>query len=324
MRVLVTGAGGFIGSHLVEALVANGQDVRALVQYNSRGHLGHLSKLGQAQEEADIRLGDVRDARLVLELVEGCDLIYHLAALIGIPYSYHAPSSYVATNVVGTLNVIEACRTVGVKRVIVTSTSEVYGTAKAVPMTEEHVLQAQSPYAATKIAADKIAESYHRSFGVPVVVLRPFNTYGPRQSGRAVIPAVLSQVLAGKSRIEVGNLEPRRDLTFVKDTVRAFVLAGEAPGIEGEVIHFGQGSALSVAEIARKCLEIVKSNAVIVSQAERRRPDKSEVGLLLCDAAKAKRLLKWQPRVSLDEGLAETASYISAHARYYAATRYAV
>ncbi len=323
--VLVTGAGGFIGSHVVEALLHSGHQVRALVHYNSQGSWGHLRELGH-QGQLEVRLGDVTDPYLVHSLVDGCQVVLHLAALIGIPYSYHAPASYVATNVGGTLNVLEACRQARVRRVVVTSTSEVYGTARYAPIDEAHPLQAQSPYAASKIAADKLAESYFRSYDLPVVVLRPFNTYGPRQSARAVIPTVLVQAMAGTSEIQLGNLTPQRDLTFVEDTARAFLLAAESAGIEGEVIHFGQGSAISVAELAQRCLEAAAagSRARIVSTAERRRPDKSEVELLVCNAAKAQRLLGWTPQVSLAEGLRRTADYLRAHLTQYRAGDYAI
>src|ERR1035441_7853763 len=300
MRFLVTGAGGFIGSHVVEALLQAGHEVRALVHYNSRGSWGHLDgSSAEAGGKMDVRLEDVTDASMVRALVDGCDVVLHLAALIGIPYSYHAPASYVATNVSGTLNILEACRAARVRRVVVTSTSEVYGTARYMPIDEKHPLQAQSPYSASKIAGDKLAESYFCSFDLPVVTLRPFNTFGPRQSARAVIPTVLTQALNGASEIQLGNLEPKRDLTFVEDTARAFLLAVEAPGIEGEVIHFGQGQAVSVGELAQRCLNVVGSKARIISVPERQRPGKSEVGLLLCDAAKAPVNLRYISGISL-------------------------
>lgn len=325
LAVSVTGAGGFIGSHLVEALLREGRRVRALVRYNSRGSWGHLESVApELRAGLEVRLGDVTDPYLVRDLVAGCDVVYHLAALIGIPYSYNAPASYVATNVQGTLNVLEACRQARVPRLVITSTSEVYGTARYAPIDEAHPLQAQSPYAASKIAADKLAESYFCSFDLPVVTLRPFNTYGPRQSARAVIPTVITQALAGVEEIRLGNLDPRRDLTFVEDTARAFVLAGEAQGIEGETIHFGQGQAVSVGELAQRCLDVVGSSARIVSVAERQRPDKSEVGLLLCDASKASRLLGWAPQVPLDEGLRRVAEYLRGHLGQYRPQEYSV
>jgi dTDP-glucose 4,6-dehydratase len=324
MTVLVTGAGGFIGSHLTEALLRQGESVRALVRYTSTGSWRHLDARLGTHPKLEVRLGDVTDPHFARGLVAGCDVVYHLAALIGIPFSYYAPASYVTTNVIGTLNILEACRQTRVGRVIVTSTSEVYGTALSTPMTEGHPLQAQSPYAASKIAADKLAESYHRAFDLPVVVLRPFNTYGPRQSARAIVPTLLTQALSGADEVDVGNLDPRRDLTFVEDTARAFVLAGTAAGIEGEVIHFGQGQMVSVAELASRCLAVVDSAARVVSVPERQRPVNSEVGLLLCDATRARHRLGWAPQVSLDEGLRRTAEYIRAHQTEYPVARYVV
>jgi NAD dependent epimerase/dehydratase len=309
VTVLVTGAGGFIGSHLVEALLAEGCEVRALVHYNSRNDWGNLEALRREPAPGlDVRTGDVTDARRVDDLVDGCDRVFHLAALIGIPYSYQAPASYVATNVVGTLNVLEAGRRHEVERIVVTSTSEVYGTARYTPIDEHHPLQAQSPYAASKIAADKLAESYHRSFGLPVVVLRPFNTFGPRQSSRAIIPTILGQAITRRSPLRVGNLEPRRDLTYVTDTAQAFVLAGAVAGIEGETIHVGQGRALSIGELVDRCLALTDCDATVEVDEERIRPAGSEVGLLVCDPARAEALLGWRPHVDLDEGLRRTAA----------------
>ncbi|HXJ79675.1 MAG TPA: GDP-mannose 4,6-dehydratase [Candidatus Methylomirabilis sp.] len=325
MRIAVTGAGGFIGSHLVQSLLHRGHAVCALVRYNSQGGWGHLDGAGvRGADGLVVRPGDVRDPDLVRALVEGCDVVLHLAALVGIPYSYQAPASYVAVNIGGTLNVLEACRQAGTRRVVVTSTSEVYGTAQYTPIDEAHPLQGQSPYSASKIAADKLAESYVCSYGLPVVVVRPFNTYGPRQSARAVIPTVLTQALRGASEVELGNLGPRRDLTFVEDIVEAFMLAMEKPDIDGETIHFGQGTALTVRELAEACLLAVGSAARLVTTPERVRPERSEVGLLVCDASKAHRLLKWKPRVSLEDGLRRTAEYVRTHLAQYPAREYVV
>jgi NAD dependent epimerase/dehydratase len=325
MRVLVTGAGGFIGSHVTELLLAEGYDVRALVRYNSRNDRGHLQEVPEGlQQRLEIVPGDVTDPFSVRELVAGCDTVLHLAALIGIPYSYVAPASYVATNVSGTLNVLEACRQARTRRVIVTSTSEVYGTALYTPIDEKHPLQGQSPYSASKIAADKIAESYFRSFDLPIVTLRPFNTYGPRQSARAIIPTVLVQALNGHSEIKIGNLSAKRDLTFVDDTARAFLLAATVKGIEGETIHFGQGSAISVNDLTAMCLKVTGSRAQIVTVEERLRPIKSEVGLLLCDPTKAKRVLGWRPEVPLEEGVRRTAEYLARNLADYRANDYVI
>jgi NAD dependent epimerase/dehydratase len=325
MNVLVTGAGGFIGSHVTELLLREGQHVRALARYNGRSDTGHLRSLpAELLDRLDIRLGDVTDPFLMHDLVDDCDIVLHLAALIGIPYSYVAPASYVATNVSGTLNVLEACRQAKVRRVIVTSTSEVYGTAVYTPIDEKHPLQGQSPYSASKIAADKLAESYFRSFDVPVVTLRPFNTFGPRQSARAVIPTILIQALGGAHEIELGNLEARRDLTFVTDTARAYLLALTAPDIEGKTIHFGRGEAFSIAEIAAMCLKIAGSQARIVSSTRRLRPEKSEVGLLLCDSARAQALLGWTPQVPLESGIALTADYLRTRLSHYRPCDYTI
>jgi NAD dependent epimerase/dehydratase len=325
MRVLVTGAAGFIGSHLVEALLKRGHTVRALVRYNSRASWGYLEELDpDLRERMEVSLGDVTDPYLMRHLVTESEVVFHLAALIGIPYSYHAPASYVGTNIGGTLNILEACRQSKPRRVIITSTSEVYGTARNTPIDESHPLQAQSPYAASKIAADKLAESYFCSYHLPVVILRPFNTYGPRQSARAVIPTVLVQALSGAKEIHLGNLEPERDLTYIEDTARAFLLAAETPDIEGETIHFGQGQSVSIGQLAQRCIEAVGSDARIVSVDERRRPEKSEVGLLLCDAARARALLGWAPQIKLEEGLCRTAEYLKAHLKRYRHNNYIV
>lgn len=323
MKAIVTGAGGFIGSHVVEALVEQSWDVLALVRYNSQGSWGHLENSAACEtSRLTVALGDVTDGGQMQTLIRSGDVVLHLAALIGIPYSYHAPASYVQTNVVGTLNILEAARRSGAARVVVTSTSEVYGTAQYTPIDEDHPLQGQSPYSASKIAADKLAESYFRSFDLPIVTLRPFNTYGPRQSARAIIPTVLSQALSGAEEIRLGSLSPKRDLTFVTDTARAFALAAEAPDIEGETIHFGQGEAISIGDLATKCIEVVGSEAHLVSDPERVRPSRSEVEILLCNPAKARKLLNWEPQIPLDEGLRYSSEYVRAHLNMYKSGRY--
>ncbi|MBL0348753.1 MAG: GDP-mannose 4,6-dehydratase [Elusimicrobia bacterium] len=324
-RVLVTGAGGFIGSHVVEALLRRGARVRALIHYNGAGRRGHLDDLRVVRRShLEIVGGDVRDAHLMNEVVRGCSTVAHLAALIAIPYSYRAADSYVATNVQGTLNLLEACRQNDVRRLVVTSTSEVYGNAQSAPMDETHRLNAQSPYAASKIAADQMALAYHRSHGLPVVVLRPFNTYGPRQSARAVLPTILAQILSGSKTLALGRVAPRRDLTFVTDTAAAFVAALERGGIEGEVIHFGQGNAVSVGELAEKCMGFLRRRPRLKIEGVRTRPVASEVNLLLCDATKARRLLGWAPRVGLEEGIRRTADYVRRRLAAYRPEEYAL
>lgn len=325
MTTFVTGAGGFIGSHVVEQLLATGEQVRAMVHYNGAGRRGFLDDLNaNSPGHLEVVSGDVRDAHQMMDLTKNCTAVLHLAALIAIPYSYQAADSYVDTNVQGTLNILEACRRHQVRRVVVTSTSEVYGTAQHVPMTELHPLQAQSPYAATKIGADQLALSYRRSHGLPVVVLRPFNTYGPRQSARAVLPTILTQILSNRKTIALGSLAPRRDLTFVTDTARAFAAALDRKGIEGEVIHFGQGSAVSVEDLAEICFRVLKKRGRVVSVGGRGRPAKSEVNLLLCDASKARERLGWEPRVSLEEGIRRTAAYIKKNIASYRPDEYAI
>jgi dTDP-glucose 4,6-dehydratase len=302
-KVLLTGSEGFIGSHLAEALLAAGHQVRAFVLYNSFGSHGWLDFLEKKNRDSlDIFMGDVRDPHGVREAMKGCDALLHLAALIGIPYSYHSPDTYVDTNIKGTLNVLQAARDLGVKRIIHTSTSEVYGTAQTVPIRENHPLQGQSPYSATKIGADQLALSFHRSFDLPVTIIRPFNTYGPRQSARAVIPTIITQILKGKKEISLGSLHPTRDLVFVDDTVKGFIKALEAPGIEGEVIQLGTGYEISIEKLAETITGLMGVKVKIKGSKERIRPAGSEVERLVADPAKAKKLLKWQPRQGL-EGL---------------------
>jgi len=330
-KILVTGAEGFIGSHLTEALLASGHRVRAFVLYNSFGSHGWLDQLNPSLKGAlGIFMGDVRDPHGVRKAMEGCDAVLHLAALIGIPYSYHSPDTYVDTNIKGTLNVLQAARELGVKRVIHTSTSEVYGTAQTVPIREDHPLEGQSPYSATKIGADQLALSFHRSFGLPVTILRPFNTYGPRQSARAVIPTIITQILRGKKEISLGSLHPTRDLVYVEDTVAGFINALEAPGIEGEVIHIGTGQEISIENLAQLIAELMGAKIKIHSSGERVRPDQSEVERLVADPAKAKKLLKWQPQhhglEGLKKGLLKTIDWFRKpeNLQFYEDSRYVI
>lgn len=323
--VLVTGAGGFIGSHLVEELARRGYNVRALCQYNSRGSLGWLDSLDpELGSRVNCVLGDIRDREFVQEICAGVSTVFHLAALISIPYSYQAPDSFVQTNVLGTMNVLNAARSHRCDRVVQTSTSEVYGTPSTLPIVETHPLQGQSPYSASKIAADKMCESYHRSFNLPVVTLRPFNTFGPRQSTRAVLPTILTQLLAGKEEIALGRLDTRRDLTFVKDTVRGFVLAGETPGIEGETVQLGTGRAVSIQELFNLACQVTDRKARVVCEPERMRPDASEVLVLQSSPEKAQTLLGWKAETSLEAGVSQTAQWLEERwALYVPGRRYA-
>lgn len=324
-KVLVTGAGGFIGSHVVEELLTAGYEVRALVHYNGGSRTGHLAGLDDKLKGGlEIVFGDVRDGVLMRSVVQECDAVLHLAALIGIPYSYAAPQSYIETNVVGVLNILEAARANDTARVVITSTSEVYGSAQRVPIDEEHPLSAQSPYSASKIGGDKLGESYFRSFGLPLVTLRPFNTYGPRQSARAVLPAILAQLLSGAQELHLGSLAPKRDLVFAKDTARGFRLALQTPGIEGQVIHLGTNSAVSVGELAQLCLKVTGRAAVLREDPARVRPANSEVVHLQADPAKAQRLLGWEPLTALEDGIRATAEFIAKHPELYDVARYAV
>jgi len=313
-KVLVTGADGFIGSHLVEALAREGAEVRAFCLYNSNGSLGWLDGAPREVRSALTPvLGDVRDARMVEEACRGVEVVFHLAALIAIPYSYRAPESFVDTNVRGTLNVLEAVRRQGCGRMVQTSTSEVYGTPDDLPIRESHALKGQSPYSASKIGADKLCEAYFSSFDLPVVTLRPFNTYGPRQSARAVIPTILSQLLAGRTVVSLGSLEPRRDLTFVADTVNGFLAAGRAPGIEGETIQLGTGRTDSIGEVFEAACRALGVEARVEEDRARLRPSRSEVMVLQSDPSRAAELLGWRAEVSLEDGLARTAEWVGAN-----------
>lgn len=303
-KVLVTGSEGFIGSHLVETLLAAGHQVRAFVLYNSLGSHGWLESLPpNLKGRLDIFMGDVRDPHGVRKAMEGCGAVLHLAALIGIPYSYHSPDTYVDTNIKGTLNILQAARDLGVKKVVHTSTSEVYGTAQTVPIREDHPLQGQSPYAATKIGADQLALSFYRSFGLPVTILRPFNTYGPRQSARAVIPTIITQILKGKKEISLGALHPTRDLVYVEDTVNGFVKALQVSEIAGEVVQLGTGHETSIGNLAEFIADLMGVKIKIQSSRKRVRPDRSEVERLVADPAKAKKLMQWVPQHAGMEGL---------------------
>jgi NAD dependent epimerase/dehydratase len=308
--VLVTGGCGFIGSHLVEELLARGARVTVLDAYNSASSHGHLE--GVSHENLTVRLGDVADPFLVRELCEGVDTVFHLAALIGIPYSYAAPAHYVATNINGTLAVLEAARTNGVRRVVHTSTSETYGSAQSTPMSEDHPLVAQSPYAATKVAADQLALSYYRSFDTPVSVCRPFNTFGPRQSMRAVLPTLMAQALFG-SRISVGALDPVRDMNFVADTVDGFLRIAGTDGVEGQTFNIGSGVGRTIGEMLDLVQEVAGTDRPVVVADERRRPDKSEVTALVCDFTKARERLGYQPQTPFAEGLARLRDHLLAH-----------
>lgn len=310
VSVLVTGADGFIGSHLVRRLVADGANVRALCLYNSNGSFGWLDDLAPTElASVDVRLGDIRDAGFVDELVRGVEVVLHLAALISIPYSYSAPRSYVDTNVGGTLNILEAARARGVRQVIHTSTSEVYGTPDTVPITLQHPVRAQSPYAASKAGADQLCLAYAATFGLNVAVLRPFNTYGPRQSTRAIIPTILTQMLSNEPTITVGSLHPRRDFTFVTDTVDGFVrMVGRAS--PGQTIQLGTGAAVSIAELVEACRQVTGCTAPITTEERRVRPENSEVQVLISDPSSAAEI-GWSPQVELHDGLKQTAAWLS-------------
>ena len=323
-RVFVTGAAGFIGSHLVEELVKAGAKVTALVHYNSASAIGNLQYLDKAVlKEVRVEFGDVTDGYQMITLTKNQDVVFHLAALIGIPYSYVAPVAYVATNINGTLNMLEAARINGVEKIVVTSTSETYGTAVYAPIDEKHPLQGQSPYSATKIGADKIAESYHLSFGLPVCVFRPFNTYGPRQSMRAVIPTIINQALHSRE-IKLGSLTPVRDMLFVKDTAKGFMLAGATKEAAGEVISVGTGVGLTIAEIVTLIQQLLGSDKPVIEDGSRIRPEKSEVFKLICDNRKAKALLNWQPGYTLAQGLELCIDFVKSNPNLYSVDKYVI
>jgi NAD dependent epimerase/dehydratase len=323
--VVVTGAGGFLGSHLVEQLIAEGAQVRAMLRYTSRGQRGCLDLLPDAViAEIAITMGDVRDFDAVREVMRGAHAVFHLAALIGIPYSYEHPQEVIDTNIIGTSNVLIAAKELGsVERVVLTSTSEVYGSALRVPMDEEHPLQAQSPYSATKIAGDALGLSFHRSFAMPVTIVRPFNAYGPRQSARAVIPAIITQAIAGKT-LRLGTLDTTRDFTFASDTARGFLAVGGADAALGTVVNVGSGAEVSIREIVRKVGQITGCELAVEGDERRMRPAKSEVSRLLSDSSKAERLAGWRAEISLDDGLRRTVDWIREHLDLYRPQEYAV
>ncbi|MGM9570906.1 MAG: NAD-dependent 4,6-dehydratase LegB [bacterium] len=328
-KVLVTGADGFIGSHLTEKLLESGYDVRAFVYYNSFNSWGWLDTLSRdIKNELDVFSGDVRDPFGVKEAMRGCDAVLHLAALIAIPYSYHSPAAYIDTNIKGTLNILQAARELGIKKIVQTSTSEVYGTAQFVPITEEHPLQGQSPYSASKIGADQLAYSFYASFQLPVAIIRPFNTYGPRQSARAVIPTIITQIAAGRERIKLGSLHPTRDFNYVQDTVNGFIAMLESENAVGQVINIGSNYEISIGETAEMISEVMGRKIVIETEEVRLRPAKSEVERLWADNDKAKKLLNWEPqyggREGFKRGLKETANWFSnaENLKNYKAERY--
>ncbi len=323
--VVVTGAGGFIGSHVVEHLVREGASVRAVLRYTSRGQRGALDLLpADVMASLDLTLGDVRDFDAVREVMRGADAMFHLAALVGIPYSYEHPQEVIDTNVVGTSNVLLAAKELGtLERVVLTSTSEVYGSALRVPMDEEHPLQAQSPYSATKIAGDALGQSFARSFGLPVTIVRPFNAYGPRQSARAVIPTIIAQAVSG-SALKLGSVVTTRDFTFVEDTARAFLQIGAAEDALGEVVNAGSGREIAISDVVKKVAEITGRELDVETDAQRVRPEASEVSRLLSDSSKAERLAGWRAETSLDDGLRRTVDWIREHIDLYRPDEYAV
>ncbi|MCF0131354.1 MAG: SDR family NAD(P)-dependent oxidoreductase [Pseudobutyrivibrio sp.] len=310
-KVLVTGSDGFIGSHLTEELVKRGYEVRAFVYYNSFNNWGWLDTLPKSvMDHVEVFAGDIRDPHGVREAMKGCDAVFHLAALIAIPFSYHSPDAYVDTNIKGTLNVLQAARDLGTSRVLVTSTSEVYGTAQYVPIDEKHPYQGQSPYSATKIGADRLAESFYRSFELPVTIVRPFNTYGPRQSARAVIPTIITQLLAGKTEIKLGSLTPTRDFNYVKDTAAGFIAMYESDKTIGQEINIATQQEISIGQLAEELIRQINPAAKIICEEQRLRPEKSEVNRLLGSNAKILELTDWKMQYTFEQGLAETIEFL--------------
>lgn len=317
-KVLVTGADGFIGSHLTESLLEKGYDVKAFAFYNSFNTWGWLDTLPKDKlDQIEVFTGDIRDPNGVREAMKGVDGVFHLAALIAIPFSYHSPDSYVDTNIKGTLNVLQAARDLGTERIMVTSTSEVYGTAQYVPIDEKHPFQGQSPYSATKIGADRLAESFYRSFNLPVSIVRPFNTFGPRQSARAVIPTIISQLLAGKEEIKLGSLSPTRDFNYVKDTAAGFIAIAESDRTIGEEINIATGQEISIGDLAEEIITQINPNAKIICDEQRLRPEKSEVNRLLGSNAKIKELTDWKQQYTFAEGISETIQWMRSNLGAY-------
>ena len=322
-KVLVTGADGFIGSHLTESLLERGYKVKAFTMYNSFSTWGWLDTLPKEKlNQIEIFSGDVRDPNGVREALKGVDGVFHLAALIAIPFSYHSPDSYVDTNIRGTLNVLQAAKELGTERIMITSTSEVYGTAQYVPIDEKHPFQGQSPYSATKIGADRLAESFYRSFNLPISIVRPFNTYGPRQSARAVIPTIISQLLSGKEEIKLGSLIPTRDFNYVKDTAAGFIAIAESDKTIGEEINIATQQEISIKDLANEIIKQINSNAKIVCDEQRLRPEKSEVNRLLGSNEKIKRLTNWSPQYTFEQGIEETIKWIKSNLEYYKSDMY--
>ena len=315
-KILVTGAGGFIGSHLTELLVQKGYDVKAFVHYNSSNKWGWLDS-SSVKNDVEVITGDIRDMDSVFAAMQGCDSVFHLAALIGIPYSYVSLQAYIKTNIDGTYNILQSARQQGVEKIMVTSTSETYGTAQYVPIDESHPMVGQSPYSATKIGADQLAISYYKSFDLPVKIVRPFNTYGPRQSARAIIPTVISQILSGKTELNLGNLTPTRDLTFVKDTANGFLQIALAEGLFGEITNIGMSEEITIGDLVKLIAKLIGTEVEIRSDEQRIRPDKSEVERLFCNNSKILVNTQWTPAYSLESGLTETIEWIKNNLSYF-------
>ncbi len=322
-KILVTGAGGFIGSHLTELLVNEGYEVKAFVHYNSSNKWGWLDS-SSVKNNVEVITGDIRDMDSVFAAMQGCDSVFHLAALIGIPYSYVSPQAYIKTNIDGTYNILQSARQLGVEKIMVTSTSETYGTAQYVPIDENHPMVGQSPYSATKIGADQLAISYYKSFDLPIKIVRPFNTYGPRQSARAIIPTVISQILSGKTELNLGNLTPTRDLTFVKDTANGFLQIALADGLFGEITNIGMSEEITIGDLVKLIAKQIGAEVEIRSDEQRIRPDKSEVERLFCNNSKILANTQWKPNYTLESGLIETIEWIKNNLSYFKTNIYNV